>query len=397
MNSSQFSWFVYLFQAGFFKYPGALVLWQTIFKNLENPSNPATNQIIGNFFSPTGSMHFPRSMHTANALNDGRILVAGGAIDKVGTLASAEIYDPITGTFSLTDSMDTSRLAAASIKLQNGNILIAGGQTRGFLATNSAEIYDPLTGMFTSVNPMNNSRTNPSATLLTDGKVLIIGGYEGDSETGTPLATAEIYDPKTGTFALTGSLTIGRRNHTATLLNDGTVLVAGGYNGDYLNSPEIYNPKTGTFSSSAAMSNDRRFPSASLLGNGEVILVGGFDNGNVPSGTMNSADLYSPTKKQFTPTGAMQTARGRHTATNLNNNEILITGGYNGLTVFQSAEIYNSSTAKFAATGSMNQARWRHTETLLTNGNVLIIGGEDSNNVLSSAEIYTTFKQGIDN
>ena len=88
----------------------------------------------------------------------------------------------------------------------------------------------------------------------------------------------------------------------------------------------------------------------------------------------------------------MQTARGRHTATNLNNNEILITGGYNGLTVFQSAEIYNSSTAKFAATGSMNQARWRHTETLLTNGNVLIIGGENAGNVLSSAEIFIASK-----
>jgi N-acetylneuraminic acid mutarotase len=392
MNSTQFSWFIFLFQASFFKYPGALMIWQTVFKSLDNPSNPAPNQIIGNFFSPTGSMLFPRSMHTANSLNDGRILVAGGSIDKVGTLASAEIYDPIAGTFSITDSMDTSRLAAASIKLQNGSILIVGGQTRGFLATNSAEIYDPLTGMFTSINPMNNSRTNPSATLLTDGKVLIIGGYEGDSETGTPLATAEIYDPKTGTFALTGSLSIGRRNHTATLLNDGTVLVAGGYNGDHLNSPEIYNPKTGIFSSGGAMSNNRRFPSASLLANGMVILAGGFDNGDIPSGTMNSADLYLPTKNQFAPTGAMHTARGRHTATNLNNNEILITGGYNGITVFQSAEIYNISTAKFSAIGSMNQARWRHTETLLTNGNVLIIGGENAGNVLSSAEIFIASK-----
>jgi len=176
-------------------------------------------------FIPTGDLNTARSFYTATLLNDGKVLVAGGQETLSGSLtATAELYDPATGTFTPTGSMSTPRISASATLLNNGMVLIAGG------GSSSAELYDPATGSFTLTGSMTTSRALQTATLLNNGTVLVVGGGPCSSA-GCFLATAELYDPATGTFTPTGSLNTPRVGNTATLLNDGTVLIAGGEGG----------------------------------------------------------------------------------------------------------------------------------------------------------------------
>ena len=342
-------------------------------------------------FTLTGSMSSGRSLQTATLLCDGRVLVCGG-VDALGvTLGTAEIYDPVSGAFSLTGSMGTARFAANATLLPDGRVLIAGGEDSRHLSTASAELFDPINGTFSTTGSLLTSRLNPTMTLLGNGAVLVTGGYEGSSVDGTPLNSAELYDPASGIFSLTGSMDVARRNQTATMLTNGSVLIAGGYNGSYVNAPEIYNLGTGTFVPTGDMSVPRRYPTATLLPDGKVLVAGGYTNSTTGS-TLASSELYDPGTGNFTGTGSMTTPRGRQTGTLLRDGTVLIAGGYNLVTPLASAELYDPVVGTFAATGSMNVARWRHTETLLQDGNVLIVGGADvGGNVgaLASAEIYT--------
>jgi len=235
-------------------------------------------------FSPTGNMTAARFRHTATLLSNGKVLIAGGANNDV-ILDSAELFDPASGTFSATGSMATSREFHTATALQSGKVLVTGGDRTGNQDLEaSAEIYDPATGTFSSVGNMSTSRFSHSATLLTTGQVLIAGG---GNVTGCPaactfndLASAELFDPASGSFALTGSMAIARRDHTATLLNDGTVLIAAGGNNDSeppdpLASAEIFNANTGTFSETGSLLSARANHSATLLKDGTVLVTGG--------------------------------------------------------------------------------------------------------------------------
>jgi WD40 repeat protein len=192
-------------------------------------------------FTLTGSMAIARANHTATLLPDGRVLIAGGS-NNSGDLASAELYDPTSGTFSPTGSMDTALELGTATLLPDGRVLIAGGiHGSGVLA--SAELYDPTSGTFSPTGSMATARVS-TATLLPDGRVLIAGGAAiGKGGAYETLASAELYDPSTGKFSLTGSLTTPRWTATATLLPDGRVLVAGGGNDSKsLASADLYEP-----------------------------------------------------------------------------------------------------------------------------------------------------------
>jgi hypothetical protein len=239
-------------------------------------------------------------------------------------------------------------------------------------------------GTFVPTGSLNNAREAHTATLLNNGTVLVAGG----SDTTSTLVSAELYDPATGIFTLTGSLNTSRGGHTATLLNNGMVLVAGGFGtGGALASAELYDPATGIFTLTGRMNATRGGHTATLLNNGKVLIAGGGTN---PFGTLASAELYDPATGIFTLTGSLNTSREGHTATLLNNGLVLIAGGDNSPTgLLNSAELYDPATGNFTFTGSLSTARDGNTTTLLNNGTVLIAGGSDSTgNSTASAELY---------
>jgi len=205
------------------------------------PPSPATAPA----WTATGNMIEPRTGHTATLLADGRVLVAGGGGSV--TLATAELYDPGTGSWTATGSMSGGRILHTATLLPDGKVLVAGGaDSIGETSVNalaSAELYDPSTGSWTATGNMTQPRARHTATLLPDGKVLVVGGSGSGSGTDS-LISAELYDPSTGSWTATGNLNEARTYHTATLLPDGKVLVAGGHgsSGPLMASAELYDP-----------------------------------------------------------------------------------------------------------------------------------------------------------
>lgn len=241
-------------------------------------------------FTFTGNLNTPRRLFTSTLLNNGQILIAGG-YGASGALNSAELYDPVTGTFAPTGSMNEPRRITTSTLLNNGMVLIAGGlNASGTLA--DAELYNPATGSFSITGSMSAARYYHTATLLNNGRVLIAGGYTPNGY----LASAELFDSATGQFSATGSLNTARSDATATLLNNGTVLIAGGEGGTLTNyfpqsSAELYDPSTGKFTLTGSLNAARVAFTAALLENGTVLVAGGADsNRNAES----SAELYEP-------------------------------------------------------------------------------------------------------
>lgn len=244
-------------------------------------------------FSPTGSPVETRWMATATKLPDGKVLVAGG----VGTgesLASAELYNPSTGTFSLTGPMNSPRASAVAVALDDGRVLVAGGQAGGSWL-NTAEIYDPDTGTFATTGTMTQARGYPSAVRLPDGRVLFVGGYgyaPGDPPESTQLASAEIFDPESGTFTATGSIPTPIYENAIELLEDGRVLVAGGFgpNGA-IDSTSIYNPVAGSFIAGPTMASTNANAQSTSLEDGRVLIAGGTAAGD---GLLAGAVLFVP-------------------------------------------------------------------------------------------------------
>lgn len=230
-------------------------------------------------------------------------------------------------------------------------------------------------GVVSVIRSMTARRAAHTATLLNNGKVLIAGGLVGD---GGGLSSAEVFDPTTKTFASAVSMKIARASHTATLLPNGKVLIAGGYNGDYLDSAEVYDPATRRFASAGRMVTARSGHVATLLNDGKVLLVGGTGTGWT---FLADAELFDPQTNTFTPTGGMTTARESHTATLLKDGRVLITGGHKGrrsaITIYISTEIYNPSSGTFTAAGDLTVKRHKHEATRLADGRVLIVGGSD--------------------
>lgn len=239
--------------------------------------------------------------------------------------------------------------------------------------TGSASVTDRVT--FVTTGSMNVNRIWHTATLLDNGKVLVAGALNGIYR----LASAELYDPSTSTWTSTGSLNVARCLHTATLLNNGKVLVVAGEGGGDPVSAELYDPATGIWSNTGNMNVARSVPTATLLNNGEVLVAGG-QNGDA----IASAELYDPSTGTWSTTGSMNVARATHTATLLNNGKVLVAGGYVDSSTIASAELYDPVTGIWSTTGSMNAVRQFHTATLLNNGKVLVAGGYG----LSSAELY---------
>lgn len=488
--------------------------------------DPATGQIV-----PTGSMNVSRTQHTATLLANGQVLVAGGYTSTLaGTTftqalqSSAEVWDPITGTWSMVGSFTTARNRHLAWRIPSGanagKVAIIGGSTSvyGGSPTTSIQIYDPATQTWTAgpnlqiprydaqaVQLVNDTYTTPgrafadtgklfivggtggtasnnpssldakwqpeiwdgtatapakttslsvmprsqhTATLLRDGSVLIAGGSSISVPTGqtlTPSMTAEIFNPST-TITLQGSFTLasgtmlggpmgstpsGRKQHTANLLSDGTVLLAGGAASGGAGhtstswSVELFTPNGttstpttgGTFSYSTSAANISTYPSTlheshyfhtsaqiPAAQGGQAVIIGGQSNGQTMNSS-NAVEAYTPGNGSTAPTLAvtagLDSGRMFHSAVQVNTNQIMVLGGIGTMAganasgsyntaYLDTVRLYNTSTNTWTTTGNLNIPRRSAAAVLLPNGCVLVTGGKTPLNQSgdASAELW---------
>ena len=355
-------------------------------------------------FTATGAMNTARVDHTATVLKDGRVLVTGGlCCGAVPESNTAEIYDPGTAKFSFTGSMLDKRWEHEAVLLNNGMVLVAGGYTAGGNQLSSAELFDPAgaggAGGFGGTANMSVARIRFTMTLLADGRVLLAGG---DNNNPSPVGTAEIFNPAgnggAGSFGPPLTMVKWRELHSATLLADGRVLLAGGETLNFAdeNTAEIFDPAAhggaGGFVATGNMVN-RRFDHAGVrLLDGRVLVAG----------HSNPAEIFNPKGNggvgSFTSAGDLNVARDGVAGNLLFDGSVLLAGGTTRIVGSPGgpsavAELFDPAKAgtinAFTLTGNMNVARNRFRAVTLLNGLVLAAGGtSDESAALSSAELY---------
>jgi N-acetylneuraminic acid mutarotase len=336
---------------------------------LANATPPALAQASGTW-TTTGSLNTPRGGHTATLLANGQVLVVGGK-DATGFLTSAELYNPATGQWTVTGSTATPRLGHSATLLPNGGVLVAGGylgvdSNYQAIYTASAELFNPATGRWTTTGSMTVPRSSHGATLLQNARVLVAGGNSSVIGAGT---SAEIYDPSVGTWRATGSMHTGHSS-TATLLQDGRALVAD-------STGELYDPSTGQWMLTAKMYySEHTGVSTALLASGYVLIYGN----HLPS---YASEFYNPVANTWTGTkGQNSGAISNGPLALLGTGKVLLAGGstkYPGVTT--NCMLYDPSTNTWLVTGSLRHAV-AHTLTRLMNGQALAVGSSD-------AELYT--------
>jgi len=327
--------------------------------------NPATQS-----WTMTGGMNDPRGAFTTTLLTNGQVLAAGGFFSEPdyqpGTLASAELYNPATGAWTRTGSMVNARSGFTATLLLNGQVLVAGGTSfAGWTSdyVTNCELYHPSNGTWTSTGDLNVARAFHTATLLPNGQVLVTGGEgETNSYSGvviSSLSSAELYDPASGTWTMTANpMNSIRMLHTATLLPSGQVLVVGGYVNEGSTPPtssaELFDPATETWTATATPLNVARAEhTATLLPDGTVLVAGGYSYSEYV-GAIASVEIYNPATGIWTLTNQMNSARGDFTATTLTNGDVLVTGGFDDTSSpLSGTELYGPNSTALNLNGTM--------------------------------------------
>jgi hypothetical protein len=352
-------------------------------------------------WSASGPLQVPRSSPTLTELPNGKVLVAGGTNNVNGPVAptaTAELYNPATGTSVLTGSLTSARtghtatlLSGPNCGLNCGKVLVAGGSGLA-----SAELYDPLTGMWSATGAMAGPRTAHSATLLAGGKVLVAGGFGPAT-----LTTSELYDPAAGTWSPAATMGGPRREHTATRLGDGRVLAGGGRGAalEDVGTAEIYDPADNLWRSGGDLVVPRAFHTATLLTDGRVLVAGGrAGTGGTPT-PRRSAELFDPstgTTGSWSATASMAEGHSSHVAGRLPDGSVLIAGlSSPNRAETASSERYDPAAATWRYSGSMTLARGLTGYAVLSGagcaprcGQVVAAGGARSFSQLDTVDVY---------
>lgn len=346
-------------------------------------------------WAPTGSPITRRYVHTATRLADGRVLLAGGLVASgttVNATAASERFDESTGTFTATGQLVAARSRHTATRLFDGRVLAAGGVATSNNWLASAELFDPSAGAWSTTAAMAQGRAFHDAVLLPNGWVMAIGGVGRSS--------VELYDPTAATWVTAPSLPLAVGAQSSTLLRTGAVLTAGGFDSStttgsrtgsaYKQVACVADVFQGGWHPTGAMPAPRRRPILVPLADGRVLATGG-DNG----GPQAHAWVYDPRAGTFTATTAMRTARDRHTATLLPGGFVLVAGGASISSATASAELYDPATATWYPMGSMATAREGHTATLIAWGHVLVAGGRSPSGVLSVCDRFDPSQNGF--
>jgi hypothetical protein len=275
--------------------------------------------------APTSYVH----LHVrATALADGRVLVTGAAMVPGGLAPRTELFDPVTMAFS--PGPDTVGLHAS----HNATLLDDG---RVLISDESAEVYAPAPGTFTVLPPPNVLGPGHEALRLGGGRVPLSGGPHQQSSGGGTRDDAEELDPMANAFGATGAMRTSRAAHVITTQLGGGALVTGGYIGlggpiEVHESAEVYDPASHSFSTTGPMTTSRMSHTATMLADGRVLVAGGDSDGHGTApdnviATTASAEIYDPVARTFTATAAMATARSGHSATRLLDGAVLVVGG----------------------------------------------------------------------
>jgi N-acetylneuraminic acid mutarotase len=317
---------------------------------------------------------FSRSGHTATLLATGELIVAGGTRGGVPT-ERVEIYDPVSKRWREVAKMNSARAGHTATLLGNGKLIVIGGYgAAGPLKT--VELFDPSSGRWTVLPELSHARSGHTATLLHAGKLLVVGGYSALG--GTLPAQIEMLDLELGRWSMPSSLPAlsGRHGHTATILRNGNVLIAGGQgvNGSAMVESYMYVPGTNSWESAGPMLVPRAGHTASLLPSGRVLITSGLDTGKKP---VAKAEVFDPTRKYWaerawTSAGNMKNALPGAAAVVLLDGTVLVTGvGSAGA----SAEIYDPASLRWSNAFVPSVGRAGHTLSLLSSGDVLVVGG----------------------
>lgn len=357
-------------------------------------------------YGTIGTMVIGRWSAQYTLLPDNRVLTTGGYSNYIGLMqgladtfeASAEIFDPATGTSRLLEAtMSSPRINHTATLLDDGTVLIAGGATSRsraggeLLAT--AELFDPATETFTPAGSLQIARCRHTATLLDDGRVLIAGGSTSVSYAAARgRRTAELYDPATGTFTLAWPMTAPRQNHAAVPLDDGRVFLAGGSRGPatghLLASTEFFDPLTGLFARGPEMSAARLGNGTIRLRDGRVLMGPAVEyemlnafRGQLPLVIRNDSEIFDPVADAFTPSdpqvpeSAYMHEIGEYQTFALPDGTILRADGGDEVWEFPVSHLYDPKTDTYANTGPVQYPRWEKNAVMLRDGRPLEIGG----------------------
>jgi hypothetical protein len=364
----------------------------------------------GTFEATLGAMSAGRALVKVTKLVNGNVLVSGGGDGNItgGTgLKTCELFNPCLETFSATGSMSVERASHTETRLNDGRVLVTGGLDGTGVPLASAEIYNPATGTWSpTAGPMGRARVGHTAAILPDGRVLVAGGSSDTTDAlafiSTASSTTEIFNPATGTFSAGPSMSEPKVAHASVVLSDGKVLISGGYSFTLVfgipvpnisSNAQVFDPTPGTFGGKIGMKAGRLAHTATLLASGSVLLAGGAGGSNpLDPQAIASAELFNGSS--FALTGSMSGARAVHTATLMPNGKVLAAGGASGSitapVALGTSEVFDPTSGTWSGSGALTVTRSAQAAVLLDELTVLVVGGVGgaSNTSLNTAEVY---------